>query len=283
MQCNIIGAGRLGKNIARALSFAKIISALSVCNGSLCSAAKACQEIGMGTPVETIEQLPPADVLWLCCNDDEIPPLVDLVSQHPCLKAGSFVIHCSGVLSSQMLNPLKNKGCMVASFHPLKAFKTNYLEPDSFHGVDCIIEGDSQACEWLKHTFLRLGACISTIQPENKALYHAAACMASNYLITLASHSEALFLKAGLDAEQSRRMLVSLMQGNITNLQQTKLISESLTGPLARGDIQTILLHLEAIDNSSVKELYKAAGLATLPLTQLTQKKNEALKGLLEK
>lgn len=282
MQCNIIGAGRLGKNIARALSSEKIISSLTICNRSLNSATQACKEIGLGIAVENIEQLPPADVIWLCCNDDEIPQLIDLMLQGFCLKAGSFVIHCSGVLSSKVLNPLKSKGCKVASFHPLKAFKTNYLEADSFNKIDCIIEGDDLVCDWLKHSFLQLGASISTIQPANKALYHAAACMASNYLITLASCSEALFLKAGLDGEQSRRMLVNLMQGNVTNLQPTKLISESLTGPLARGDINTILLHLEALDNSHIKPLYKAAGLATLALTQLTQEKSEALQRILE-
>ncbi len=278
MQCNIIGAGRLGKNIALALSAAKIISSLSVCNRSLSSATQACKEIGLGTAVENIEQLPPADIIWLCCNDDEIPQLINL----SCVKAGSFVIHCSGVLSSKILNPLKKKGCMVASFHPLKAFKTNYLEKDSFNQVDCIVEGDELICDWLNRSFLQLGAFISTIQPANKALYHAAACMASNYLITLASCSEELFLKAGLDAKQSRRMLVNLMQGNITNLQQTKLISESLTGPLARGDINTILLHLEALDHSNIKPLYKAAGLATLALTELQPEKNEMLQQILE-
>lgn len=270
MKCNIIGAGRLGKNIALALSKAQLISLISICNRSLESAQKAHHELGYGQAIDKIEHLPAAEVTWICCNDDAIEDVVATLAQSATLKPGSFVIHCSGVLSSALLAPLKKQGCLVASFHPLKAFKTNYLEPTAFKQVDCVLEGDHEVCAWLKHSFTQLGAHLIAIKPEAKAIYHAAACMASNYLITLASCSEELFLKAGINPQQARRMIIHLMQGNLHNLLQTSSIAESLTGPLARGDVQTIALHLEAIDNPDIKRLYQSAALTTLPLAPLS-------------
>lgn len=279
----MIGAGRLGKNIAQALSATHIISSLALCNRSFASAKKACQELGVGHAVDHIEHLPEADITWICCNDDSIPHVVALLAQKSLLKPGSFVIHSSGVLNSNLLAPLKTQGCSIASFHPLKAFKTNYLDSAAFNQIDCVMEGDEQVCQWLTSSFLQLGAYISVIQPENKAMYHAAACIASNYLITLAACSEELLLSAGLPEQQCRRMLTNLMQGNVTNLMHSPKIAEALTGPLARGDIKTLSAHLDSIKNPDINHLYKAAGLATLPLTSLSKERQKQIKEMLKK
>ncbi|HHF7375404.1 Rossmann-like and DUF2520 domain-containing protein [Legionella bozemanae] len=280
MNCNIIGAGRLGKNIALALFKAQLISAFSICNRSLESAQKASQEIGFGQVIDKIALLPEAEVSWICCNDDAIHNAVELLAHSNVLKPGNFVIHCSGVLSSAVFAPLKKQGCLVASFHPLKAFKANYLEPTAFYQVDCVLEGDAEVCAWLKSSFNQLGAHLITIKPEAKTAYHAAACMASNYLITLASCSEELFLKAGIDTQQTRRMMVNLMQGNLNNLKQTACIAESLTGPLARGDVQTIALHLDSIKNPEIKRFYQSAALSTLSMTELSEEIKEKIRSL---
>ncbi|KTD11865.1 Rossmann-like domain protein [Legionella gratiana] len=281
MKCNIIGAGRLGKNIALALSTARLISSFSICNRNLASAKNVCHEIGSGRAVDKIELFPEAEITWICCNDDAIQPIVETLTQSATLKPNNFVIHCSGVFSSALLAPLRKKGCFIASFHPLKAFKTNYLESAAFKQVDCVLEGDHEVCEWLRSAFTQLGANLIAIESEAKATYHAAACMASNYLITLAACSEELFLKAGIHSQQSRQMIVKLMQGNLDNLQRTENITEALTGPLARGDIDTISLHLETIKNDKIRRLYQEAALNTLPLTQLPETIKEKIKGVL--
>ena len=282
MKFNIIGAGRLGKNIALALISSKIASLQSVFNLSLKSGKQSCLEIGSGTAVSKIEELPSADITWITSNDDSIRSIANILAEHSLLKPGTIIIHCSGVLNSSLLAPLRAQGCFIASFHPLKAFRTGYLDANAFNKVDCVLEGDEPASTWLNHSFKVLGANIITIKPEAKAAYHAAACMASNYIITLASCSETLLLKAGIAQEKARKIIGNLMQGNLNNLQDTRLIADSLTGPLMRGDTETLSLHLQAIDNPVIKELYKAAGLATLPLTHLTTDKKQSIAQLLK-
>lgn len=280
MKCNIIGAGRLGKNIAESLYRVQIISSLFICNRSFESAQKACEEINFGLAKPEIMNLPEADITWICSNDDAVPEIVTALNRQSALKEESLVIHCSGVLSSAVLEPLRKKGCSIASFHPLKAFKTNYLDSKAFNQVDCILEGDPAACDWLHSTFSNLGAYVTSIKPEHKTIYHAAACMASNYLITLAACSEELFLKAGLEPLQSRRMLLNLMQGNVTNLGQVSNIAQALTGPITRGDINTLSLHLKALEDPCIEGLYKAATLASLSLTQLSEEQKNIIKNL---
>lgn len=280
MKFNMIGTGRLGKNIALALSTANLASLQAVYNLHKESAEQSCHELGIGRPLDKIEDLPWANITWITCNDDSIASIVETLANLSLIKPGSFLIHCSGVFDSTLLAPLKKQGCSIASFHPLKAFKTGYVDAQAFQYTDCVIEGDEEVCTWLRSSFSQLGANILAIRPQDKAIYHAAACMASNYLITLATCSEQLFLKAGIPPKQARQMVCKLMQGNINNLQQNQPIAESLTGPLVRGDNKTLSLHLKAIEDSAIKTFYKAAGLATLPLTQLTKEKKEIVESL---
>jgi predicted short-subunit dehydrogenase-like oxidoreductase (DUF2520 family) len=282
MYSTIIGAGRLGKNIAVALSHADDRLLYSICNQSMQSAQKACLEIGFGTPVNNIAQLEQCEILMITCPDDSIQSVVKQLQQYPILKPGSIVVHCSGVLDSSILFPLKAQSCFVASFHPLKAFKQDYLNVRAFDQVPCIIEGDDEACKWLTTRFEALNAQVINIDSKAKAKYHAAACIASNYLITLAACSEDLFLEAGISPDLSRQMLCQLMQGNVDNLKQAKPIAETLTGPLMRGDMQTLALHLQALEKPEIKVLYQAVALATLDFTLLSDERKQAVKELLE-
>ncbi len=279
IQFNLIGAGKLGKNIGRALSKHHIGQLSSVYNLRFNHAIEACNFMGAGKAIEDIHSLSKADITWITCNDDAISSVVDQLHHASILKPNSLIIHCSGALSSSILKPLHDLGCSVASFHPLKAFRANYLSNNAFDQVECIIEGDDAACSWLISAFTGLNARLITLKPENKAAYHAGACMASNYLITLAHCAEQLFVQAGISKEGALEMIVKLMQGNLDNILETRSIINSLTGPLARGDIQTISLHLDSIKDAALTRFYKEAALATLKLKP--SKQSAALKAML--
>lgn len=282
MRFNIIGAGSLGKNVALALSSAGIASPGAFCNSTLASAEKAVLELKFGSPISRLSELPPAEIIWITANDDAIESIVNELNHTSVLKPGSFVIHCSGVLNSAVLSPLRNKECLVASIHPLKAFRSGYLDINAFRHVDCVVEGDPEVCLWLNEQFESLEANVIHITPQGKALYHAAASIASNYLVTLASASNELLVKAGISAEDARDMICNLMQTNINNLRQVNQSAEALTGPLMRGDINTLSRHLAEIENAKIKDLYRAAGLLTLDLTNLDPEKTNKIKALLE-
>ena len=119
---------------------------------------------------------------------------------------------------------------------------------------------------FLNKYFTEMGAHIIPIAASNKVAYHAAAVIASNYLVTLAHCSTTLLETIGFDEKTARTLIYQLMQSSMNNLHQTDSPAQALTGPLARGDTRTIQQHLEAIHTPEIQALYRAAGLATLPM-----------------
>lgn len=275
MKFNIIGTGRLGKNLVHALTAHRIADLEAVCNSSLKSGQDFVSSFGKGTAFSNPESMPAADITIIACTDDAIEGVVNHLEHNHQLKPGSIVIHCSGVLSSAIMETLHKKGCLIGSMHPLKAF--SLVSASAFDGVDVVIEGDADVCTWLNYAFSKLGSQILNIKPEDKALYHAAACMAANYVVTIAHYAQELFVHAGLSEKQSKAVVSNLIQSDLDNLKQSETIDQTLTGPLMRGDVATLGMHLHAIPSAQIKELYKDLGIKTLPLTRLSKEKKEEI------
>ena len=279
---NIIGAGRLGKHIARALIRSGQASFGGVCNKHLGRARLAVEQIGGGAAIKRVEDLPAAELTFITTPDDCIATIVADLQKSKHLSAGHIVVHCSGVLGSSVLAPLREQQCHIASFHPLKAFSEGPIVDNALRDCHCVLEGDKEALAILTPIFRSLNAHLMTINPDKKAGYHAAAVMASNYLVTLAANAADLFLQAGMTPIQAKEITVHLMQGSLENIRQAPDMASALTGPLVRGDIATIRQHLQALDNPQTRALYEAAAIATLPLTRLDEKTaNEIIQLLL--
>jgi len=273
LRFNIIGAGRLGKNLALSLMSRGGCELVAVCNRRLNRAVAAVSELGSGIAVETLAALPAVDFTFITTPDDRIAGIAaELV-----ISSG-IVVHCSGVLGSDVLVPLKKYGCLIASIHPLRAFRKNNLQANALQDCDCVVEGDLRAVELLTTLFTRMGARVMPINPVKKNTYHAAAVMASNYIVTLAGCAVELLMDAGLSEIQAKGMTQRLMQSSLTNLQDTTHVAEALTGPLVRGDLNTIHQHLHAITTPHIDALYRAAALATLPLINLDEDSLQALR-----
>ncbi len=284
MKCNIIGAGRLGKQLAMAIDALECIDIAALCNQNHVSSFNALKECGLKNTLalHSVKALPLADAIFITVPDDQITVVVKALEQSDVLQAGCFIIHCSGVLASRILSPLQAKGCQIASLHPLKAFKKGAMPANAFFQVDCIIEGDDAVVEWLTSLCHQLKAYPARIAAGQKPAYHAAAVIASNYMVTLADTATQLMGMAGLKQQDAFPMIRRLMQSSLNNLMDSNEAKEALTGPISRGDQTSVASHLQAIKPQVHHELYKAMGLATLPLTALTDEKKQALAQLLQ-
>ena len=278
---NIIGAGRLGKALACALIHHQQAQLVSVCNSRLSSAQTAVEQLGTGQAVASLTALGPAHILFITAPDDQIPTIVSALAQSGLPRPNLVVIHCSGVLRAEVLAPLARLGCHTASLHPLKPFTEGLPNSSLFDGCYCALEGSLEARTLVSRLFEALGAKIVTIQSDKKAAYHTAAVMVSNYLVTLADKSNALFQMAGMDNKTARAVIQQLMQSSLNNINQAEILKDALTGPLSRGDAKTIALHLDNITEPLTKQLYCALAQATLPLTSLTETKRLTIEELL--
>lgn len=275
---NIIGTGRLGTALGRAIATLKDYHLLGICNQHWDKSRHALDIIGEGKAYESISELPNADITFITCTDDNITSVATSLSHSTELKSGAVIAHCSGVLDSTQLAPLSKLGMRVASIHPMRSF-ADPLHAD-FQSANCAIEGETSACQMVSMLFSALGATVIPIQREQKPFYHTAGVFGSNFLISLASLATRVLRQSGFTDEQALNTTLNLMQGSLDNLKRTRCIEKSLTGPFIRGDKQTIQTHLKALTDES-KTIYTEMGKLTLSLSSLDEATETCINDLL--
>lgn len=279
---NIIGAGNLGKTLGHLLVKHQLVRVNGICNTSELSSLKAIEFIGEGNYYPTIAALPEADITFITVPDDLIPKACEELTKNPFLKPGSIVIHCSGSLNSDLLLTLKNRGCFIASIHPMHSFAKPELSVVRYKGSYCAFEGDPEATSLIAELFNGIGSVSYPISKDKKSLYHAAGVMASNYLVTLAQQALLCMEEADVDNEMAMQVITNIMKGTLSNLENTKSPKQALTGPIRRGDRSTIEKHMEAFTADEQRDVYAILGKATLQLTNHEPEIKEQIKEALQ-
>lgn len=278
IQVNFIGAGRLGKSIAKQIVVNNAGKIQGICN--LRSGIDAISFIGQGKIYENINALPPADLTFITTPDDDIRTCCEKLANSNNLRKKSIVVHCSGALTSDQLISVKKKECSIASVHPLQSF----IEKHAFQSEDayCAIEGDQDAVEKLSQLFNAIGYLVYPIDRSKKTIYHAAGVFASNYLVTLYESALSCLREADIEGIPAVKMTINLMRNTLDNIEVTQSAEKSLTGPIKRGDLSTISEHLRVLSKIGLSELYKKLGLMTLNIANLpTFKREKVEKALL--
>jgi predicted short-subunit dehydrogenase-like oxidoreductase (DUF2520 family) len=242
----IIGAGRLGTSLGIALKKngyqIKAISCLS-----LSSARESSRLIGEGQPyTDNLKAAGTSRIIIITVPDDKIKTSAEELAAGIPDWEEKLVWHCSGLLPSRILDPLKAKGALTASVHPVQAFAKKNAAPDVFKGVYFSLEGSTKAQQASKAIIKKLSGHSFVIKEEDKPLYHAACSMASDFLIVLLESASSLLQISGNTPEQALKILLPLVQGTLQNVKNFNTRS-TLTGPIARGDIKTISSQLEAL------------------------------------
>ncbi len=267
---NIIGAGHLGQTIGHLLVKHQLVLIGGVCNTSAIKTTNAIKFIGEGSYCPSINELPAADLTFITTPDDLISTLCEALSKNKSLKPGSTVLHCN--LTSDTLLSVKEKGCYVASVHPMRSFAKPELSVAQYNGTYCAMEGDKEALSIVSYLFNSIGSITYPIDKSKKSLYHAAGVFASNYLVTLSQQALFCLTNAGIEHEMAMQVITNIMKGTVANLERTLSPEQSLTGPIQRGDTSTIKKHLASLTDTTHRELYSSLGKTTLSLTSHDEK-----------
>jgi predicted short-subunit dehydrogenase-like oxidoreductase (DUF2520 family) len=238
----IVGVGRLGTALAQRLSEAGY--KVSKINSRISARPKRLS----------------ADVVWFCVPDAEIATVARSFLEVE--WENKFAFHSSGVLASDVLAPLRRAGASVVSVHPLMTFVKGSV-PD-LTGVSFAIEGDPAAVRVARQVVRNLGGRLVKIRKPDKVAYHAFATMICPLLVSLLATSEKTAGLAGISAADSRRRVLPIVRQTLRNYEKLGP-AKAFSGPIIRGDVETIRAHLKALARApSAKSAYAALARAAL-------------------
>jgi predicted short-subunit dehydrogenase-like oxidoreductase (DUF2520 family) len=164
-----------------------------------------------------------------------------------------IAIHTSGALSSEALRPLQSAGFATGSLHPLVSISDSRSGANSFAHAFFSVEGDPRAVRFAKSVVRDFDGQSFTIKSRHKALYHAAAVMASPHLVALFDMAQEMLARCGVSPHRARQVLLPLMESTIANLSKQSSAA-ALTGTFKRGDAATARKHLEALESARLAE-----------------------------
>lgn len=241
----IVGAGRVGHGLALALT------------------RRGCKSVLFGRDWDSAA-VRQATLVLLAVPDDAIAPLAAALAERQAISDAQAVLHLSGLLDRRALEPLAGTGAARGSFHPLQSIADPATAPERLEGAYAGIEGDERALQAARNLATILGMKAITISAQAKPAYHAAASIVSNYTVTLLGIAERIATGAGIPKGTAAEIYLPLLRGTLTNLMAASPAA-ALTGPIRRGDIETLRVHLAALAPAD-RELYRHLALATLEL-----------------
>lgn len=204
--------------------------------------------------------------VFLAVPDDLIPEIAEILALQGPAPEGCPAFHCSGALSADTLAPLHSRGYQVGSFHPLLSIARSLEGAERFRGATVALSGEPEALVAGRRIAHALDARTVTIPTSRRPLYHAAAVLASNYLLVLLEAARRMLAEAGAGEEEAMVALLPLVRSMLDNLEGLGS-REALTGPVARGDLETVRLHLRVLASRD-RELYRTLGREALELAR---------------
>ncbi|MHA7285843.1 Rossmann-like and DUF2520 domain-containing protein [Arthrobacter sp. MDT3-44] len=275
----IVGAGKVGAVLGAALRSAghAVVGVSAVSEAS----RERAENLLPGVPVlEVPDIIERAELVLLAVPDDALPTLVEGLAQLHAWQAGQLVVHTSGRHGTGVLAPARAAGAIPLAIHPAMTFTGLSLDlgrlPDSMFGITA----PSAVLPIAQALVVEMGGEPVVIEEESRALYHAALAHASNHLVTIAAQSAQLL--ADLGVQHPDRMLGPLMKASLENALSSG--EGALTGPVARGDAETVRAHraaLEAHDAPDTRQAYlgmaRATALRALERGVLTPAQAEAI------
>jgi predicted short-subunit dehydrogenase-like oxidoreductase (DUF2520 family) len=269
MRIGIAGTGRVGCSLALALA------EKGVRTDVYSRRPEAAAGIFSGKGVALQGNIPglveKSDVIFVTVPDSEIAPFsAHIAGLCGGGAAGKIFLHCSGALTSAALKELEALGAATGSLHPIQTFPDRESSWKAAYGIYFGFEGSDGAMPAACETVRLLDGRLLLIAPEAKPLYHAAACMLSNYMTALSHAAGALLERAGIPQDAGMKAFGPLLRSTADNIIAAGS-AKALTGPISRGDTATVLGHLAAIgaDDSGTDELYRVLGRLTVRLARL--------------
>jgi predicted short-subunit dehydrogenase-like oxidoreductase (DUF2520 family) len=273
----IIGPGHVGRGLSRAFR----------ASGIQVVGLHGKRPSGVATSTGALpKEMAGANVVIVCVRDAQLDETIDEViaaSRDGRVGRGTVILHTSAIAEPSGLRSLNESGFPGGTFHPLVPFSDPEVAAELLRKGWVGIDGENAARSTSRRLAGHVGARTLDIPAGQKPAYHAAAVISSNFPVVLASVAGHLLHDIGVPEASAYQAVESLMLGALANMKQA-LPDDALTGPIVRGDAETVAKHLRALQgHGAASAVYRALSAAAVEIARgrgVDQKKLAALLGM---
>ncbi|HJQ44387.1 MAG TPA: DUF2520 domain-containing protein [Jatrophihabitantaceae bacterium] len=242
LRIGVVGAGRVGSALGAALARAEhevvAVSAVST------ESRRRAERFLPGVPIRAVDEVvAEAEFVLLAVPDDALRPLVAGLAGADVWRPGQLVAHTSGAAGIGVLDAAAARGVLPLALHPVMTFTGRPEDVDRISGATFGVTADDDLRPVAEVLVVEMGAEPVWVPESARPLYHAALTVGSNHLVTLVNDALGLLTTAGV--EEPGRLIAPLLSAALDNV--LRLGDAALTGPVSRGDVDTVLVHLRTI------------------------------------
>ncbi|HEU0037396.1 MAG TPA: DUF2520 domain-containing protein [Kofleriaceae bacterium] len=255
----LVGAGP----VATALAGALRLGGVPVLGLWARKAAQA-RAAGSSAGVAAFSSAPPdvlleSEVVILAVRDQMIGEVATMLVGTGLVNKRHVLLHCAGAASAkEVLGEVADRVAGIGTMHPLSAIADGKTAMRTLKGTVFGVEGSEVGRTTAAKLVGALGGVVLALDSSQMAAYHAAAALASNYIVAALDAAAAVLASAGVAADKAAHALVPLAEGALRNV-SLHGTTAGLTGPVRRGDAATIQRHLEALRGKpELVEIYRA-------------------------
>jgi predicted short-subunit dehydrogenase-like oxidoreductase (DUF2520 family) len=259
LRVGVVGAGRVGTALAVALGRAghEVSAVSAVSDASIRRIEQRLPGVAIRHPPEVVAS---ADLVLMTVPDDVLPGLVAGLAATGAAVEGRLIAHASGRHGLGVLDPVVRAGALPLALHPVMTFTGRPDDIDRLAGISFGVTAPDPLRPVAEALVVEMGGEPVFIAEEQRDLYHAALASGANYLVTLVVQASDLLRDAGVT--HPARMLGPLLSAALDNA--LRLGDAALTGPVARGDADTVASHVNALRADAPEALPAYLALARL-------------------
>ena len=255
LDVGVVGTGRAGSVIGAALKRAG--HQIKACTAVTDLSKLRAEALLPGVAILSIEEtVADRDLILLAIPDDVLAEVVSGLAATNAVSPGTFVLHLSGRYGIDILRPLTEQGCLPLALHPVMTFTGTSIDLNRLSACPFGVTTHQTLRPVAETLVMEMGGEPVWVPEASRSLYHAALTFGANNLMTLVNQTSELLESAGISNPES--LVAPLLSASLDNALRNG--DSALTGPIARGDAQTVREHLRVLANfdQAVTQAYRS-------------------------
>jgi len=246
LEIGVVGAGRVGAPLGAALARAghDVVGVSAISEASRARAALLLPDVPILPADEVVRG---AELVLLTIPDDVLPGFIEGAAKAGLFQPGQIVVHTAGRFGIAVLEPAIRRGALALAIHPIMTFTGTAMDIERMHGAVFGVTALDSILPIAQALVLEIGGEPTVVAEGDRIAYHAALAWSANFLNVIVA--EGMDQLRAIGVTEPARALAPLLSAALDNVLRSG--DQALTGPIARGDVQTVAEHLRVMNERS--------------------------------